>query len=154
MPAYFFDSSAIVKRYVNEQGSAWVAATVDTTSHPHIYIAAITGVEVVATFARKLKGHHISTLDAASAVSRFHHDFTNEYRTIGISDAVVTRSMALAEAHALRGYDAVQLGAALEVDGRRVVFGATTPLTLVTADGELLEAAAAEGLLTDNPNTH
>jgi predicted nucleic acid-binding protein len=154
VPAYIFDSSAIVKRYVNEQGSAWVAATVDPNSHPHIYLAAITGVEVVATFARKLKGHHLSTLDAAAAVSRFRHDFANEYRTIVISDAVVTRSMAMAEAHALRGYDAVQLGAALEVDVRRVAFGATTPLTLLTADGDLLKAAAAEGLLTDNPNTH
>ena len=154
MPAYFFDSSAIVKRYLNEQGSAWVATTVDPTSHPHIYVAAITGVEVVAALARKLKGRLLSTPVAAEAVSRFHRDFASEYRTIGISDAVVTRSMALAEAHALRGYDAVQLGAALEVDGRRVAFGATTPLTLVTADDELLNAAAAEGLLTDNPNIH
>lgn len=154
MAAYFFDSSAIIKRYVNEQGSTWVASTTDPSTGAHVYGAAITGVEVVAAFARKLKGKLVSPLDAAAAVSRFHHDFTNEYRIIGISDPVITRSMAMAGTHALRGYDAVQLGAALETNGRRVALGAT-PLTLVTGDTEMLTAAAAaEGLLTDNPNTH
>jgi uncharacterized protein len=152
--AYFFDSSALFKRYENEQGSSWVAATVDPTSGARIYVAAITGVEVIAAFARKVKGKHVSPLDAAAAVSRFHHDFANEYLIIGISDAVITRSMTLAEEHALRGYDAVQLGAALEVTGRRATLGVTTPLTIVTGDIELLNAAAAEGLLTDNPDVH
>lgn len=153
MAVYFFDSSALVKRYVNEGGSAWVAAIADPNSGDHVYVATITGVEVVATLARKLKGNLVSPVDAAAAVSRFHHDFANEYRLIGINDAVITRSMAIAEAYALRGYDAVQLGAALELNGRRMALGAAT-LTLVTGDGELLTAASAEGLLTDDPNLH
>lgn len=153
MAAYFFDSSAIVKRYVNEQGSTWVAATTDPISGARILLAAITGVEVVATLARKLKGNLVSALDFAAAVSRFHHDFANEYRIIDISGAVITRSMVMAEAYALRGYDAVQLGAALEINGRRLALGAA-PLTLVTGDAELLAAAMAEGLLTDDPNDH
>ena len=128
MTAYFFDSSAIVKRYVNEQGSAWVAATTDPATGAHVYVAAITGVEVVAAFARKRKGSLINPSLAAAVVSKFHHDFVNDYRIIGISDSVIARSMALADAHALRGYDAVQLGAALEISGRRLAPGAP-PLT-------------------------
>ena len=153
MAAYFFDSSAIVKRYVNERGSAWVAATTDPTGGARVYVAAITGVEVVAVFARKLKGNLVSPLDAAAAVSRFHHDFANQYRNVGISDAVIARSMVMAEVHALRGYDAVQLGAALEVNGRRVAFGAS-PLMLVSSDSDLLAAAVSEGLPTDDPTVH
>jgi predicted nucleic acid-binding protein len=152
--AYFFDSSAIVKRYVNEQGSDWVTATIDATLGSHVYVAAISGVEVIATFARKLNGNHLSALDAGAAISRFHHDFATEYLVIGIGDGVITRSMAVAEAHALRGYDAVQLGAALEINGRRLALGASGPLTIVTADIDLLSAASAEGLLTDNPNSY
>jgi predicted nucleic acid-binding protein len=151
--AYFFDSSAIIKRYVNEQGSAWVAAITNPTTGAYVYVAAITGVEVVAAFARKLKGKLVRPQDAAAAISRFHYDFATEYRIVGISDPVITRSMTMAEAHALRGYDAVQLGAALETNGRRVALGAT-PLMLITGDVEMLTAAAAEGLLTDNPNVH
>ena len=154
MPAYFFDSSAIVKRYVNEQGSEWVAATTNPASKAHIYIASITGVEVVATFARKRKGRLVEPLVAAGAVSLFHHHFASEYRIVDISVSVIARSMKMADVHSLRGYDAVQLGAALELNGRRVALGATTPLTLVTGDGELHTAAAVEGLLTDNPDTH
>ncbi len=154
MPAYFFDSSAIVKRYVNERGSAWVIATADQASGARVYIASISAVEVVAALTRKRKGNRIVAPVAKEAISQFHDDFANEYRIIGINDAVVVRAIALAEAHALRGYDAVHLAAVLEVNVRRTSLGATTPLTLVTGDGELLAAAAAEGLLTDNPNTH
>jgi uncharacterized protein len=50
--AYFFDSSAIVKRYLSENGSDWVAAIADRTSSVRIYMAAITGVEVVAAITR------------------------------------------------------------------------------------------------------
>lgn len=153
MTAYFFDSSAIVKRYVNEQGSEWVAATTNPASGAYVYMASITGVEVVAAFARKRKGNLINPSVAAAVVSKFHDHFVNDYRIIGISDSVIARSMELADAHELRGYDAVQLGAALEVSGRRLALGATA-LTLVTGDSDLLAAATAEGLRTDNPNTH
>lgn len=153
MPAYFFDSSAIVKRYVNEKGSAWVIATADKSSGVHVYLATITGVEVVAALARKRNGPSILPMDAAAAISQFNDDYANEYRTVGISGDVIARSMKLADAHALRGYDAVQLGAALELNGRRIALGAT-PLTLVTGDRELITAAVAEGLLTDNPDSH
>ena len=77
MSAYFFDSSAIVKRYVEELGSDWVEATLTTGSQ--VYVAAITGVEVIAAFARKLKGNHLSMIDAGTAISNFHNDFANQY---------------------------------------------------------------------------
>jgi uncharacterized protein len=151
--AYFFDSSALVKRYVNEQGSAWVEATIDPSTGAHVYVAAITGVEVVAALARKQKGNLVSSADALAADAQFQRDFANEYRIIDIVDTVITRSMTIARAHALRGYDAVQLGAALEINERRVALGAA-PLMLVTSDSEILAAAATEGLATDDPNTH
>jgi predicted nucleic acid-binding protein len=66
---------------------------------------------------------------------------------------MLTDAMNLAEKHGLRGYDAVQLGDALEVNSRRVSLG-TQPLTLITGDDELLQVAAAEGLPTDNLNAH
>jgi uncharacterized protein len=151
--AYFSDSRALVKRYVNEQGSMWVEATTDPDSGAHVYMAAITGVEVIAALSRKRKGNLVSPQDASAAIVRFQQDFADEYRVIGVGDAVITRSMAIAEAHGLRGYDAVQLGAALETNGRRVELGASH-LTLVTGDTELITAAIAEGLMTDNPNNY
>src|SRR5688572_28440799 len=39
MPAFFCDSSAIVKRYINETGSAWLEALTDPSSGNRIYVA-------------------------------------------------------------------------------------------------------------------
>jgi len=64
----------------------------------------------------------------------------------------VADAMDLADRHALRGYDAVQLAVAMQVRARVVPRG--TALLLVSADGELNAAAHAEGLLFEDPNAH
>lgn len=153
MAAYFFDSSALVKRYINETGTAWVRGITDPSVGARIYVAAITGAEVVAAVARKLKSGGVSAPAAAAVLSQFHSDYANQYRIITISNTVISRAMSLAESYALRGYDAVQLAGAVETNLRRLMLGAT-PLTLLTADAELFAAGVAEGLPTDDPNSH
>ena len=59
--------------------------------------------------------------------------------------------MAFAETYALRGYDAVQLSAAVEVHVRGDTLGLPV-LTLVSADEDLNVAATAQGLAVENPN--
>ena len=61
--------------------------------------------------------------------------------------------MAMAEKHRLRGYDAVQLAAALELNSIRLAMGGQT-LVFVSADVNLNNSASAEGLTVDNPNLH
>lgn len=39
VPAYFFDSSAIVKRYHREPGTAWVQAICEPRQHPPFYLS-------------------------------------------------------------------------------------------------------------------
>jgi predicted nucleic acid-binding protein len=53
--AYFIDSSALVKRYAMETGSAWVERLTDPRTGNRVYVAAITHVEVVSAIARKRK---------------------------------------------------------------------------------------------------
>jgi predicted nucleic acid-binding protein len=152
--AYFFDSSALVKRYVSETGTSWVVGMTDPSTNARVYVASITGVEVISAFTRRLvKDKNLSPTDASAALSSFHQDFAAEYRVKPISDAVITRAMAVAETYALRGYDAVQLAAAVEINVQRLALGAA-PLILISADKDLLAAGMAEGLLTDNPNLH
>ena len=45
--AYFVDSSALVKRYVQEVGTPWVRGLTRRSPSTAIYIARITAVEVV-----------------------------------------------------------------------------------------------------------
>ena len=50
-------------------------------------------------------------------------------------------------------YDAVQLAVALEVS-RSHQAGGSGPITLISGDRPLNDAAAAEGLPVDDPNLH
>lgn len=86
-------------------------------------------------------------------MAQFHKDFTGEYQALDLTASVLTRAMSLAEAHALRGYDAVQLAAALEVNGFCLATGVSA-FKLISADVALNAAAMAEGLAVDNPNDH
>jgi hypothetical protein len=153
MAVYFFDSSALVKRYVKEVGTVWVTSILDPTAGNAIYIARIAGAEGVSAITRRGRRGNLTASDAASALAQFRHEFANVYRIVEITPALIERAMGLAETHALRGYDAVQLAAALEVNIHCLAMG-LPPLTLVSADGTLNAAAIAEGLAVEDPNTH
>jgi predicted nucleic acid-binding protein len=116
-------------------------------------MARISGVEVVSAIARRRRSGDIVSNDAAAAIGQFYLEFASVYRIIEITSTLVQRAMTLADRHGLRGYDAVQLAAALEVNTRCLALGMPT-LTLISADVELNEAAIAEGLIVDNPNVH
>jgi predicted nucleic acid-binding protein len=150
---YFCDSSVLVKCYVQEHGSAWMRSLLDSTAGHHLYLAAITGVEVIAAVTRRLRRGDMAATDSAAAVAQFRQDFTRRYRLIDLTQPLVARAMTLAETHSLRGYDAVQLATAVEVHMRGLALG-LPPLPLVSADGELNMAARAEGLMVEDPNTH
>ncbi len=53
----------------------------------------------------------------------------------------------------LRAYDAVQLAAALEIRRQHQDAG-FAPVTLISADQALNDAALAEGLTVDDPRSH
>ncbi len=153
MTVYFCDSSALVKCYIQEPGSAWTRTLLDPIAGHHLYLAAITGVEVIAAVTRRLRRGDITATDGAAAVAPFRQDFAQRYRLIDLTPLLIARAMTLAELHSLRGYDAVQLATAVEIHGRGLALGLPA-LTLVSADGELNRAAQAEGLIVVDPNTH
>jgi len=149
----YFDSSAIVKRYAQEAGTTWVISILDPAAGNTIYLARISAVEVISAFARRQRGKTLSSSDAAKAVADFRTDLANQYRLIEMTPALISRAMTLAETHALRGYDAVQLAAALEINTRVTSLNLPS-LTLISADAALNAAAQSEGLTVDDPNIH
>lgn len=154
MAVYFFDSSAIVKRYVSEVGTPWVLSVTDPKAGNRILVARVTGVEVIAALTRAGRSRGPAAVAATTAqIQQFRRDFVSEYRVVEVTPSVLSRAMMLAHIHGLRGYDAVQLAAALEVHALRPS-ALLPPLTLVSADLELNTAARAEGLAVDDPNAH
>lgn len=153
MAAYIFDSSAVVKRYVREMGTAWVLSLTDPSAGQAVYVAGITGVEVVSALTRQTRSGAFTPTDAATALSQFRHDLAHQYHIVAITPTLLAHAMALAETHALRAYDAVQCATAVLLHTERRTLG-MPPLTLVPADTALNTAAAAEGLRVEDPNAH
>ncbi len=148
MPDYFLDTGAIVKRYVLETGTAWVRTLVAPATGNFIYLARITEVEVTSAIARRRGQPGFSPAQASVALGLFGQDLAQDYRIAEITVHLLRQAALLADTHALRGYDAVQLAAALEV---RLQVPA---LVLVSGDGDLNTAATAEGLPVENPNAY
>lgn len=153
MADYFFDSSAVVKLYVSEAGTAWLKSLTARHTQHSFFIARITDVEVVSALARRGRAGSLTAIDVQAALAQFNLDLTQLYHHIEIDRMLIQSAMALAEIHALRGYDAVQLAAALKVYNERLAAGLSSPL-LVSADTALNDAAMIEGLNVDDPNNH
>ena len=55
MAVFFFDSSALVKRYAKERGSAWARGLTQPKAAHTLYIARITAIEITSAITRKLR---------------------------------------------------------------------------------------------------
>ena len=150
MASYYLDTSALVKRYAREQGTAWV---IGLTRGHDVYTARVTGPELIAALTRKVRTGGLKGADATRAGQAFRRHWQGRYGIVEVTVALADRAMDLAIARGLRGYDAVQLAGALTVEDARRAAG-LPPLTFVSADNAQRQAALNEGLLVDNPNTY
>jgi len=147
------DSSALVKRYVSETGSAWMQQIVDPEMGNLLFVARITWVETRSAFARRQLEGSLTPVDVAELVELLRFDFNNQYSVIELDSTLVETAGQLVSQYPLKSYDAVQLASALQLQS---IFAMTpsTQLIFLTADGRLLSVAQSIGLLTDNPNHH
>ena len=146
----YFDSSALVKRYIAEPASAQVEILVAEAD-----IAAtslITRAEVAAALARAVRMNWLTHDVAARALKAFQQHWSVLFR-LNIREATIERAEGLAWEQGLRGYDAVHLACALFLNDTLLNNGLPAPVVLAS-DGDLLAAALAEGLLTDDPTLH
>lgn len=148
---YFLDSSAIVKRYVPEIGSAWIQSITDPDVGHSIAIAQITWVEVHSAFARRQREGTLSIDELDELVEDFREDFQNQYQIIEVDQLLLETAGELVLQSPLRAYDSVQLASALRLQSQ------LTPdiqYSFISADDRLLNIAQSEGLVTDNPNNY
>ena len=153
MTIYFLDSSALVKRYVAETGSAWIRDLADPGAHNPLIIARVTWIEVLSALARRRREGTLSADDIAQAIQAFRHDLNVQYQVSELDPALAEAAGELVGRHTLRAYDAIQLASALQAQAN-LTQAAGPLLTFLAADDNLLAVAQAEGLLTDNPNRH
>ena len=153
MAVYYLDSSALVKRYVRETGTHWLTGLTDSGAGHACWVSTVTAVELVAAFYGRVKSGLASFMQAQQAEQQWRAEFALLFPAIPVQDAVINRAMSLAAQHQLRAYDALQLATCLELRQQCLVMQHPLP-QLLSADQELNQAAAAEGLAVDDPNLH
>ena len=101
--------------------------------------------EARAAAAAAHRGRKITSATLRRAVDRI-DELCTELDVIGLDPNLAHTAGELAEAHGLRGYDAVHLATALSIDGDSMV--------LATWDGDLAHAAVAAGCSVSPPPAH
>lgn len=149
MSSYYIDTSVLIKRYLTETGSTWVRNLVDLSAGHVIVICDLTAVEVFSTLARRQREGTLTASDVNILQTRFLADFSREYLSVKLEDAVLSYARTLLNRYSLRSLDAIQLASAVEAS---VILGES--MTFLSADKSLLAAAIGEGFATDNPNNH
>jgi predicted nucleic acid-binding protein len=127
-----------VKLYVQEAGSRETRERLDAAS-----VAATSRVaypEAQAALARRQRERVIAKAAVSRAVSALGRDFSRLV-VVEVSAKLAKRAGDLAEPRALRGFDAIHLASALEIEE---LTGASA--TFFCFDERLREAAAAEGM--------
>ncbi|MEA2695473.1 MAG: uncharacterized protein QOJ16_4860 [Acidobacteriota bacterium] len=134
----YLDASALVKRYVVEAGSEAVAQLL--TEAKAVGTATISFVEVVAALAKATRLGGLDRQEAEAAQGAFRGDWPDLMR-LPVTQPLLERAADLAWQLGLRGYDAVQLAAAVSWQE-----ALETPVTLATFDRQLWQAARQAGL--------
>lgn len=154
MDIYFLDTSALVKRYVEEIGSDWVLRCCQPKQDNALIISQATTVEVVATLCRKAREQNlkqrISEAERDRLIALFRKDTQSQYIVIPVTSFIYTEAGSLCRLHRLRAYDAIQLACALLVRQKLATLDIQAPV-FVSADTELLSIAHDAGLSTADP---
>ena len=139
---HYLDTSALVKRYVREPGTAAIRALF--RGGKSLATARIAEVELAASLARLHRMGNLTEAARDRIFARLEKDLA-ALTIVEVRPALVRRVPSLVKIHPLRGYDAVHLAAAL------VLRDQGAAMDFWAADSTLLTAARAEGLRTVKP---
>lgn len=142
-----------MKRYVAEPGSGWIRQTTDAAAGHYLFTDVLSGPEMIAAIVRRGRGGQLRRSAVTRAVSEIRFDWQYRYAIVDVDRQVVSRALDICESRGLRGFDAVHIATAIELQEDRRVRG-LPGLTFVSADREQLAAAAAEGLPVEDPSVY
>jgi predicted nucleic acid-binding protein len=153
MTTYYVDTSALVKRYVDETGSGWLRTALGAQPAPSIIIVHLAVVEMTSALMRRLREGALTPAEVTQLQSAFRSDCLDKYEIALAVGNIIDQANRLLEAYPLRAYDAVHLATAVFAN-QRLVDHDLAPLIFLSSDDRLNDAASAEGLAVDNPNHH
>jgi len=143
---YFLDTSALVKLYVQEQGTNQLLHLIGDHSENRFAILAISVVELRSAIRRRERAGDIEQSVAIAVLESVQRHMESRFLRQPVNDTVIDTALEMIDRYALRAYDAVQLAGCL------VICGTTSEaFTFVCSDHRLLEAALSEQLKVLDP---
>lgn len=147
---YYADTSALLKRYVEEKGSRWLTALFSRENDILVITSKLTLAETASAFARRRRDGTITDELHRDIDRVFLYDCDVVYQLVDVNDRIIALARELLVRYPLRAYDAMHLSTALIIN-QFCVDDYDRVITFLSADNDLNAAAAAEGLYVDNP---
>ncbi len=138
----FFDTSALIKRYIQEVGSDLVDELMDSTDE--IYVSAITRIESNSAISRLFREKSLIRSEYNQVKFDFDKDFPF-FTVVDFSEELEKSAIELVESRGLKTLDSIQLASCLSINGKIDY--------LITCDTKMETAASEEGLEIINPIT-
>jgi predicted nucleic acid-binding protein len=139
----FLDSSALVKRYVDEAGTQTV---VEVTQQLGPLVASrLTWLEVTSAVARRGPGNALLLVD--EVLRALDDDFANLIEIVELTYSVIAGARSHARRYGLRAGDAIQLASLGEA---KMLYADV--VRLISSDRKLLDCAVLEGFRTLDPS--
>ncbi|MBS7626597.1 type II toxin-antitoxin system VapC family toxin [Candidatus Bathyarchaeota archaeon] len=142
MVTFYFDTSAIVKRYRKEIGSEVLDKIFERKDAFTISFWSV--LEFIVTFSTRMRRGDLSRDAFNVVVSRFLKDVLDRFAITTVNDELVASATLLAVKHALPSADCLQLASAINL--KRSLKPMKEELILICSDKELCRAAEKEGI--------
>lgn len=146
MPDYYFDTSALLKLYIQEDGSAGLRQMLDQSEDNRVFILELTLLEARSAIRRRERAREITTAAANGFLTQIDQDGKSRYFVERISAQVIAEAHRLIDNHPIRALDALQLAGCILLSQAYHL-----SLIFVCADYDLCAAATAERIATLNP---
>lgn len=140
---HYFDSSALVKKYIREAGTENVLAMLSRASLR--ITSKLAYPEIISCLSRKKRDKELADSDHRKALAAFEDDWQS-FAIVEFQDELLPLMKQLTHKHPLKGADLVHLASLLWLQK-----AARESVVLVASDIMLLRAGKAEGVEIVNP---
>jgi len=148
MITFYFDTSAIVKRYHTETGSEVLDRIFELKEHGFV-TSYWTILEFTVAFSVRTRRKELSRDAFNLVISRFLRDVLDKFIITSVNDELVASATPLAVKYPLPSADCLQLASTISLKG--ALDSAKDKLVLLCSDKDLCRAAKKEGIESINP---
>jgi predicted nucleic acid-binding protein len=148
VPTFYFDSSALLKKYKTERGTDVINEVFDDRRTNEEFVTSyLTLIECYGTFRRLYSNHEISQALFQTYLGDIVRDLTNSFAIYSLFDDIANNAADQARDYGLRSADAIQLSTAVYARDQ----GFPQPIYFLSSDRRLNNVSAQLGFTVLNP---